>query len=118
MEASRPGGSNFVARFMACLSPDLRSPWPRGNPRCSYRKASHRAHVGQEEKDSLAYMRIGSRAEIGLPAPSAYARDFVLCKAMNTAAGCRYRPGLPQWRYDQHHWLCNRYRTLLNEYDP
>ena len=63
-------------------------------------------------------MRIGSRAEIGLPAPSAYARDFVLCKAMNTAAGCRYRPGLPQWRYDQHHWLCNRYRTLLNEYDP
>ncbi len=37
---------------------------------------------------------------------------------MNTAAACRYRPGLPQWLYDQHHWLCNRYRTLLNEHDP
>jgi Phosphotransferase enzyme family len=46
----------------------------------------------------------------GLPAPSAYAREFVFCKAINTATG---RHGLP----GQQQWLYNRYRSILNAYE-
>jgi hypothetical protein len=46
----------------------------------------------------------------GLPAPSAYAPDFVLCKAINTATG---RHGLP----GQQQWLYNRYRAILKDYE-
>jgi hypothetical protein len=46
----------------------------------------------------------------GLPAPSAYAQDFVLCKAINTASG-RHEPS------DQQRWLYNRYQAILSEYE-
>jgi hypothetical protein len=46
----------------------------------------------------------------GLPPTWAYARDFVLCKAINSATG---RHGLP----GQQQWLYGRYRAILGEYE-
>jgi hypothetical protein len=51
----------------------------------------------------------------GLPAPSAYAPDFLFCRLLCLAAGCHLTPGHPL--PGQVRWLHNRYRTVLNEYE-